>query len=170
MTVRAFHSQTSPAVWSGKAKITGGQNPIAKVLSLIFGFPSSGDEVPVTISIDRTIADDGQTSERWTRTFGAKSMSSVLRHAPSGDFNESFAPFAFKIALDADQNGIAWPLAGWKIGKLPLPRNLAPRSEAREFQDDEGRFRFDVRLSLPLVGLLAHYQGWLTPAQEKDPT
>jgi len=25
------------------------------------------------------------------------------------------------------------------------------------------RFRFDVSLRLPLVGLLAHYRGWLKP-------
>ena len=25
------------------------------------------------------------------------------------------------------------------------------------------RFRFDVSLRVPLVGLLAHYRGWLTP-------
>ena len=46
---------------------------------------------------------------------------------------------------------------------LGLPRFLAPRSDTREYQDEQGRFRFDVRLSLPLIGLLAHYRGWLMP-------
>jgi hypothetical protein len=44
---------------------------------------------------------------------------------------------------------------------LPLPRALWPAIEASESQDD-GRFCFDVRIALPLVGRLVHYRGWLT--------
>ncbi|OYW69094.1 MAG: hypothetical protein B7Z40_00180 [Bosea sp. 12-68-7] len=40
---------------------------------------------------------------------------------------------------------------------------LLPRSEAREHTDDQDRFRFDIRLTLPFVGLLTHYRGWLAP-------
>jgi hypothetical protein len=40
---------------------------------------------------------------------------------------------------------------------------LAPRSDASEFTGPDGRFHFDVRISLPIGGLLVHYRGWLEP-------
>jgi hypothetical protein len=33
--------------------------------------------------------------------------------------------------------------------------------EAMESEED-GRFRFDVRIGLPLIGQLVRYRGWLT--------
>jgi hypothetical protein len=52
--------------------------------------------------------------------------------------------------------------AGWCLG-LPMPRALLPISVATETAS-AGRAQFDVALSLPLVGLIVRYQGWLTPA------
>ena len=46
---------------------------------------------------------------------------------------------------------------------IPLPQSVAPRTHAREWQE-QGRFHFDVPISLPLVGLVVHYTGWLEPA------
>ena len=56
------------------------------------------------------------------------------------------------------------PVIGWRIGRMRLPLFLAPKSETREFSGDDGRFHFDVAIRLPIVGLLAHYRGWLEPA------
>ena len=50
----------------------------------------------------------------------------------------------------------------WWLGPIPLPLRLAPRSVACEWADD-GRFRFDVPIALPLIGRLVHYRGWLSP-------
>ena len=90
-------------------------------------------------------------------------LSSVLQQQADGSFVERFAPFTFAIALTADETGLTWPVTRWTLGKIPLPFSLAPRSVSREFQDAEGRFRFDVSLSAPIVGQIAHYQGWLEP-------
>jgi len=43
-----------------------------------------------------------------------------------------------------------------------LPLGLAPRIQAREWQDGD-RFRFEVSIRLPLIGLVVHYDGWLLP-------
>ncbi len=55
------------------------------------------------------------------------------------------------------------PVIGWQVGRIKLPLFLAPKSETREFVGDDGRFHFDVAIRVPLVGLLAHYRGWLVP-------
>jgi hypothetical protein len=44
-----------------------------------------------------------------------------------------------------------------------MPRFLAPRIAAREWQDEQRRFRFDVTVALPLAGEVVAYSGWLLP-------
>ena len=46
---------------------------------------------------------------------------------------------------------------------VPIPRVLLPRSDTRESVDDLGRATFDVGLSLPVVGAVVRYRGWLVP-------
>ena len=45
---------------------------------------------------------------------------------------------------------------------IPLPLALIPQIDAAEFVR-AGLFRFDVRVSLPFIGLLIHYRGFLIP-------
>jgi len=35
--------------------------------------------------------------------------------------------------------------------------------EAREWQDEAGRFRFRVAIRAPLIGAIIRYTGWLVP-------
>ena len=60
-------------------------------------------------------------------------------------------------------------LTRWTVFGLRLPLALAPRIEAREWQDEAGRFRFDVAVALPLAGEVVHYTGWLVPAGVPHP-
>jgi hypothetical protein len=54
-------------------------------------------------------------------------------------------------------------LRAWSAFGVPLPLALAPRIGAREWEE-EGRFRFEVAASLPLVGEIVRYAGWLEPS------
>ena len=162
--VQQFHRQTAPAIWSGKADIEGGKGIVAKAIAQLFGLPVSGKDVDVTVGIDRTVTAAGMPSEQWNRRFADKPMTSVLRKGTDGTFTEHFAPFTFLLGLDRRADGIAMPVTGWMLGRLSLPRFLAPRSDTMEYQDKQGRFCFDVRLTLPVFGLLARYRGWLVPS------
>jgi hypothetical protein len=166
--LQEFHSQACPPIWSGEADIARDRGLVLSFLGWLFGLPDIGVSVPLTVSVDRTFSKTGRSIERWTRTFGGKKMSSLLCHEADGSFVEIFSPFTFILALSSDECGIKMPVSGWKIGKIPLPKFLAPRSETAEFQDDLGRFRFDVRLTVPFFGLLAHYRGWLVPSLTKQ--
>jgi hypothetical protein len=52
--------------------------------------------------------------------------------------------------------------------RIPLPRPVAPQVTARAWDDALvlRSFRFDVRISVPLLGLLLSYTGYL--AEESD--
>ncbi|WP_299726498.1 DUF4166 domain-containing protein [uncultured Tateyamaria sp.] len=161
--LQQFHAPSGPVLWSGEADVERGAGILPQVIARLFGFPQTGQAVPVTVSIDRKQSSHGMPIEVWTRTFANKSMTSVLSHSGNGMIVERFAPFSFALRLAQDADGLRMPLAKWWLGKLPLPRVLAPRSDTREYVDEMGRFHFDVKLSVPIFGQLIHYRGWLAP-------
>lgn len=168
-TVRAFHDLDAPAVWSGRANIEGAASLPARLVALAFAMPSTASDVPLTVAVERRLSESAEVpDETWTRCFASASFRSNLSSPAPGVAFEHFAPFDFRIGLALSGSDLVYPVAGWRIGPLPLPLALAPRSVAREWQDDTGRFNFDVHLSLPIVGLLAHYRGWLLPRPAAD--
>jgi hypothetical protein len=161
--LRAFHDADAPPVWSGRAEIEQGRGLITRLIGAIVGLPRGGSDIPVTVSVDREV-DGSRLTETWTRNFGGQRFVSVLSTETKAGATERFGPLTFNLGLAVRDGDIHFPVTGWRIGPLRLPAFLAPRSEAREYVDGEGRFRFDVRMSLPLFGLLAHYRGWLKPS------
>jgi hypothetical protein len=160
--IRAFHEATAPPVWQGLAEVEQGEGQVARLLCRIFGLPDAGRDLPLTVSVERG-EDAAGAHESWTRNFAGRRFSSRLEVDRRGELYESCGPFRFRLAPKVGPNGLSLPIAGWSLFGLALPRALMPRSEAREQVDEDGRFRFDVRLTLPYFGLLAHYRGWLSP-------
>jgi Domain of unknown function (DUF4166) len=160
--LRAFHDADAPPVWSGRAEIEQGRGLITRLIGAIVGLPKGGSDIPVTVSVDRDV-DGSRLTETWTRNFGGQRFVSVLSATETNTATERFGPLTFNLGLSIRNGELHFPVTGWRIGPLRLPAFLAPRSEAREYADDQGRFCFDVRMSLPLLGLLAHYRGWLKP-------
>ena len=101
--------------------------------------------------------------ETWTRQFGTKRFRSVLRRRAGGGLTERFGPFTFDLDVPTSEHGLSMRIVGWRLGPLRLPRLLAPSTEAVEYVDAEGRFRFDVTIEAPLAGRLVRYRGWLLP-------
>jgi hypothetical protein len=79
-----------------------------------------------------------------------------------GRLTERFGLIRFEFDLPSDSAGLRMIIRRWWLGPLRLPLFLAPRSEAREWEEG-GRFHFDVPIALPLLGPLVHYRGWLEP-------
>ncbi|TWB69279.1 saccharopine dehydrogenase-like NADP-dependent oxidoreductase [Nitrospirillum amazonense] len=162
---RALHTLPAdgPATWRGRAAVTRGRSPLAGLAALVVGFPPSGTDVPVTVTLSRTAGD----GELWARDFAGRrfaSRQSLGRGRNEHLVVESFDPAAFAMALVADADGVTLVLRRWTLFGLPLPLWLAPRSDAAETvapAPGGDRFHFDVRLSHPLAGLIVHYRGWL---------
>ncbi|MEO1160398.1 MAG: DUF4166 domain-containing protein, partial [Pseudomonadota bacterium] len=163
VALRSLHGTGGAPVWSGQAEVRTAEWFVPRLLAKLFGFPASGSGIPVTVTVHRDRTEDGSGRETWVRNFAGRRFSSVLRHRRDGTFWETFGPFSFRLGLAADGENLVMPVTGWRLGPLPLPRGLAPRSRTREYEDGQGRFCFDVELTLPLLGLFAHYRGWLTP-------
>lgn len=165
--IRAFHANDAEPVWQGRAEVLRGDGRAIALLCRLFGLPEAGSELPVTVSVTHGDSFD-ETCEIWTRNFAGQRFHSRLSLGRDGELRETFGPFSFTLAAAGDREGLALPIAAWRVFGLPLPRVLMPSAEAYETVDAEGRFRFDVRLSLPFFGLLAHYRGWLKPRGSSD--
>lgn len=155
VVVRAIHQVNGDAGARGQGTVVRGRNPLARLAGAITRMPPSGASAVHVAFTER----DGV--ETWTRAFGDHRFSSELTQS-GGLLVERFGPLRFMFDLPSDRHGLRMVLRGWSVIGIPLPRALAPRIEAREWQDDE-RFRFHGRVAAPLAGEIVRYEGWLVP-------
>lgn len=153
--VRAIHDIRGDAGAMGEGTVVRGPTLAARLIAAAMRFPPSG-----TVSLHVAFAERNGV-ERWTRDFGGHRFSSELS-AAGGLVTERFGPMRFVFAMPSGLHGLDMQLRRWSCFRIRLPLLLAPRIAAREWEE-EGRFRFDVRVSMPLVGTIVHYSGWLKP-------
>jgi hypothetical protein len=150
--VRDMHDLTGDAGAAGEGVVRRGGG-LAWLVGRLMGFPPAGSH-PLQVAF---AAQGGK--ERWTRDFGGHVFSSELSQAGQGVI-ERFGPLRFAFDLPSDSEGLQMVLRRWTLFGVPMPRFLAPRIAAREWQEGD-RFRFDVGMVLPLLGEVTHYTGWL---------
>lgn len=158
--VRALHNFLASDEVAGRGSVIRGDGRLARLAAKLGGFPEAMVDTPVAVRFDLT-----PEGEIWTRDFGGQTFRSHLSaRLRKGQpiLTERFGPLAFDFRLTGDADGLEMHLFGWRCLGLPLPRLFLPRVEARETAAD-GRFRFDVRISLPWGPLVIHYRGWLAP-------
>jgi hypothetical protein len=135
---------------------------VARALAGLFRLPSNGEGVRVRLSVNPT---EGG-GERWHRTFEGRSFDTLQREGEHRLLAESAGPFELLFRLSVERGALVYRQAGaaLRVGPLrvPLPRPLAPRVEARESAAEDGRgVRVYVSASAPLVGRMLSYEGRL---------
>ena len=153
--VRQIHQILRDAGAAGEAEVVLGRNPLARFIARFLGFPPAGRH-----SVHLDFSERGGR-ERWTRAFSGHRFSSEL-FEKEGRLNERFGLIRFEFDLPSDGSELRMIIRRWWLGPIPLPLRLAPRSDAREWEE-AGRFQFHVPIDLPLLGLLVEYRGWLVP-------
>ena len=159
--VRAIHEVHADGGAEGEGIVTRGANPLARLFAAIMRMPPAA-KTPLHVSFAER---DG--AETWTRDFGGHRFNSVLT-ATGGGVTERFGPIRFGFDLPSDGEGLRMAFRRWSLFGVPLPRFLAPRIAAREWQEGD-RFRFEVAVSMPLIGPIVHYTGWLRPVLDPVP-
>lgn len=155
--IRALHETPGRSLWRGEAATVGASGPVAALAARIVGFPKAQAACTAEVSIEA----DGELSV-WRRRIGAHAFSSVLSHRREGGrVRERFGPLSMDLRLEIEGDRLVYRVEGWRLGPIPLPRALGPSTRAHEEVDAEGRFVFDVEISVPLIGRLVRYRGWL---------
>ena len=160
-SLQALHLPGARATWSGRATVRRGGSPLAALVAAMFSFPKAGQDVPVTVTF-HTAANG---TEIWARIFAGRPLRST-QEAGKGRFRhlitERFGPFAFGLALVIRSDHLHIIPRRWSFLGLPLPLALMPAGNSYE-TEIAGKFRFHVEISLPLIGPVVTYEGWLEP-------
>jgi hypothetical protein len=160
--IRAIHDRRPSKEFRGEATIRRGSGLIATAVNWMFGFPKAGERVPTSVRIERTAQ-----GETWTRRFGNAVFQSRLTPPPSkspGWITERVGPLSFDIDLDARLGRLYYPIGFMRIGSIPLPWFITPRSDTVEHLTGADTFYFSIHVKLPVFGLLIAYEGWLEDA------
>ncbi len=158
--VRELHDSKQAREWRGFAEVRRGGGVVARLVAAIIGFPEAAAQVPVRVAL--TPENGG---ERWTRTFGGKSFSSLQSSGSGRDqylLVERFGRLSVSLALVVEGGRLRLIPRRWRLFGVALPRFLLPSGLSLE-SEAQGRFNFDVEISAPLVGLIVAYKGALDP-------
>lgn len=156
--LKLLHGDSQTRKWVGQAKVLRGTGLIAKIIGQIYGFPKAADSVAVSV-----VLAPEQGGERWTRDFGGKVFSSFQKRGTGKNsylVTERFGLIEVALALVIEDDRLYLIPRRWSLLGIPLPAFLLPSGQSFETERD-GRFRFDVEISAPLVGLIVAYQGVL---------
>jgi alkylated DNA nucleotide flippase Atl1 len=156
--LRELHDSKDVRQWSGVAEIRRGQGILARMISTLVGFPQAAKQVPVSVTFTPE-----KGKERWTRNFGGRRFSSTQSVGMGKDqylLAERFGIVTVALALVLDGGRLALIPRRWHVLGVPLPGFLLPKGESFE-SEENGRFCFDVEISLPFVGLVVAYKGTL---------
>lgn len=163
--LQSLHGSVAARRWQGHAEVRRGTGWLARLAAAIIGFPKAAARVPVTVTF--TPERDGeQDGERWTRDFGGRRFAS--HQSPGTGRNdrllvERFGPLAFAMALVIEGDRLHLVPRRWSAFGIPMPRSLMPHGPSFE-SEAGGKFRFDVEIAVPLVGMIVAYRGSLEPA------
>ena len=158
--IQHLHGEARARRWSGVASVRRGRGLIANGVAALFGFPRAAPEIHVAVAFS---PENG--AERWTRTFGDQTFSSIQSVGVGKDQHllvERFGPAAFALALVVENDRLLLIPRQWSIAGIPMPNVLLPNGLSYETVRD-GRFSFDVEIAMPLLGRIVAYTGTLTP-------
>ncbi|WP_395334809.1 DUF4166 domain-containing protein [Novosphingobium sp. BL-8H] len=152
--LRAAHDADDTQRWEGLAHVTLSRNRVARLLCRMMKLPAQGHGIPVVVVFERL-----EHGERWRRTFAGRSYSSDLT-VRDGLMVERMGLATNIFQVSSGEGRILLDLVAFRFLGLPLPSWLRPRCRATEREQD-GRYVFDVPVSLPLLGRAIHYTGSL---------
>ena len=156
LALRDLHS--GQGVFRGRCDVERGQGFLIAIALRLGRFPKSGKDLPVAV----VTRNDGE-NWHWTRDFAGQSMQSRLRFdAGRKCVEERLGRLTIWLRPVLTRGVLSIQVKRLSVFGIPCPSVLLPRSASVEWQDDQGRFCFDISASLPGLGRLIRYHGWLT--------
>lgn len=157
--LKALHSQTGQ--WRGSVQVQRGQHWLARLMNRWLRLPQQTRRAPAVVSMrSHRCPVSGKASEKWLRQFGEDRNYATVLSLHRGVIRERFGAAAIAMSLKATRLGLSFDAKRVYLLGVPMPKLFTPRVDAYEHVHGQ-RCYFSVKVSLPLVGLLIHYHGWL---------
>lgn len=158
--VQRFHRLSGRHALAGWVQTQAPTNPLAKLIAWCLGSPRQAASGPIRLELDAS-----RDAETWTRHFPSQCMRSQLRKR--GPFiEEKLGAARLLFSLRAAPGLLTMELKGMGFLGVPCPDWFLPSIMAKEWGEDD-RLHFQVCVTLPVIGLLAHYQGHLTLTSDR---
>jgi hypothetical protein len=152
--VYELHDLEGESHYLGKCCVQRGKNLIAKVLASFLSLPRSGEDIAIGLSFR---AEEGV--EHWVRHFDNQKLYS-RQWEKNGFLHERLPGTTLVFTPVASANQLELCLEQVYFLGVPVIWLLRPKVIARERQEDE-KFHFYVHVTIPIVGMLITYQGYL---------
>jgi len=160
--LQALHSIAERQRWRGRGEVLRGTHWLVVPCAWLARLPPAAADVPVSVEFVVN-----ETGECWNRRFGGVRMASRLWQR-DGHLYERLGALRFRFALEVVDGEILWRAArAWAFGIVPLPTRWFAGVHCRE-REREGRYEFLVDVSMPWLGRLIRYEGWLLPEGGDD--
>lgn len=165
--VKLVHAYRGSASMLGQVNVKRGTGRLSLFIGRVMGFPPPLSEAEAKILFE-TVG----YSENLKREYGPDRnghiwvMQSHILADPNRPMtiSERFGRAKLKLRLHVNQGKLSHEITRMSLFGLPLPRFCWPELTATEWAEN-GRYRFDVCLSVPIAGFIIRYSGWLLPAK-----
>jgi len=138
---------------SGTAKVERGRG-LGGLIAAIMGLPKSNPKAELIV-----VAWHFPDQIVWSRSFDGKVFESTFKR--DEDFLvERMGPLSLYLQPMCESGRLVYRLITTQIGPIALPRVLAPSMNAWESGED-GKYAFEVSVSLPILGPMIRYSGAL---------
>lgn len=165
--VQQMHRVNGEVHASGTGSVDRGRNLVSRLLASLLGMPRTGTWVPVHITFRH--ADDGEWLIRDYDGSVLTTRQDAGEGADAGMLLEGFGPVRLVIALDIEDDALAFRLHSVRLFGMALPRALWPRLQAYESEVD-GWYVSYVDIGLPLIGRLIRYCCRIRPEHQPEPS
>lgn len=151
---RVHSSEHAQVLFRGRCQVVRGRGLLIRMAAWLASLPPTAEDVPIAVAIYRD-----HTGETWTRRFGTHEMRSRL-WADGTLLAERLGAITFTFELQEIDGRIEWRVHAARVLGIRLPTSWFMHTRATELLEND-RYTFDVRATLPLLGTLISYRGWL---------
>lgn len=152
--LKTFHRTRGRRTLHGEVRTEAPASMLARLLARCLGTPLAPSSGAIRFELDAQ-----PTCEVWIRHFPTRTMASRMR-LERGELTERLGMARLHFQLGADGERLVMHLRGLRFLGIPCPHWALPRIVAEE-EGRDGRLYFLVRASLPLIGQVAGYSGYL---------
>lgn len=157
--VRDVHTRPQGVEARGIFAVRHGKGWFRRALAWVMRLPPSAEAMPVTLRVEV----QGE-EEYWVRTFG-KFVFATRQYARAGLLWEVLWPVSIGMRLSVEEGSLYFTTQKIRILGIPWPLWLSPCPEATASQKDDTTWKVYVAVSLPLLGMIACYQGEISPVE-----
>jgi hypothetical protein len=157
--VQQFHSFAGRHEFQGEVQVAEPASIFAKLLAIFLGAPLKASQGPIYFELLAA-----PTTETWTRFFPGKTMRSTLTKS-GRHITERLGASRLTFELVEIAGALEMRLVKLHFLGIPCPSWLAPKVTAREM-GGINTLKFHIQASVPVVGRVASYTGYLNIPQE----